>query len=266
MTLGGTIFGYNVVSQDYSYEAAIQSLKDACDFVIVLDAGSTDNSQEELKKFEDDKCRVVLLDGQEWKEQKGKEKLAYFTNRALDLLPEVDWHLNVQMDEVIHEDSIPFIRQAIEYAEVDRFAQPFPEGFLCRRHHLWRDPYSMLNVVQSRKPASTEIVRLARPSHRSVGDGEGLECAPFNLEFLDKIELFHTGYVRDPYIMKKKVIHMLNEVFLMDTDKKLDLSDKYEWWHYFNESDLIPIRKPLPKYMTKWAQQRYPHLKPPIFK
>lgn len=257
MTLGGTIFGFNVVSQDYSYEAAIQSLKDACDVVIVLDAGSNDGSQEELKKFEDDKCQVILLDGSEWKEQQGKEKLSYFTNRALDLLPEVDWHLNLQMDEVLHPDSFPFIRKAIELDV---------EGFLSRRHHLWRDPYSMLNVVQSRKPASTEIVRLARPSHRSVGDGEGLECAPFNLEFLDKIELFHTGYVRDPYIMKKKVRHMLNEVFLMDTDKKLELSDKYEWWHYFNESDLIPIRKPLPKYLTRWALDRYPHITPPTFK
>lgn len=256
MTLGGTIFGFNVVSQDYSYEAAIQSLKDVCDFVTVLDAGSTDGSQEELKKFDDKKCQVILLDGSEWKEQQGKEKLSYFTNRALDLLPPVDFHLNLQMDEVLHPDSFPFIRQAIELDV---------EGFLSRRHHLWRDPYSMLNVVQSRKPASTEIVRLARPSHRSVGDGEGLECAPFNLEFLDKIEFFHTGYVRDPYIMKKKVRHMLNEVFLMDTDKKLDLSDKYEWWHYFNESDLVQIKKPLPKYLTKWALDRYPDITPPTF-
>lgn len=271
MTLGGTIFGYNVISQDYSYEAAIKSLKDACDTVVILDAGSTDGSQGELTKFTDHKCKVILLDGVEWADQKGREKLAYFTNRAMAYLPPsrwsiagkdnpdaVDFWFNLQMDEVLHEDSIPFIRQAMETGA---------EGFLTRRHNLWRDPYHQLNVVQSRKPCSTEIIRLTKPGHLSVGDAESVECQPYNLDFLDKIEIYHMGYVRDPVVMKAKAIHMQEEVFQMDQhDKRLDLSDKFEWDSYFNETDIIPIRKPLPKYVQKWASDRYPEIKPPVFK
>jgi len=263
MTLGGTLFIYNGISQDYCWKEAIACLCDLCDIVLVLDAGSTDGTANALKReIEHDNLLKVFCDNAEWESQKGREKLNYFTNMALDELlddsPHIDYYINLQADECLHEDSFPFIRQAMETGA---------EGFLTRRHNLWRDPYHQLNVVQSRKPCSTEIIRLAKPTHRSVGDAESLECAPYNLDFLDKIEIFHLGFVRDPYIMKKKAIAMQEEVFQMGQhDKKLDLSDRFEWDHYFNDSDLIPIRKPLPKYVTKWALQRYPNLTPPTFK
>lgn len=249
MILGGTLFVYNGISQDYCFKEAIECLRDLCDVVVILDAGSTDGTQEVLKEITPD-CTLILMNGEEWAMQNGREKLNYFTNLAIDRLPIVDYHFNLQADEIIHEDSFPHIRKAMETGA---------DGFLTRRHNLWMDPYHQLNVVQSRKPCSTEIIRLAKPSHLSVGDGESLECAPYNLDFLDKIEIFHMGYVRDPHIMKKKVIHMQEEVFQMGQhDKKLDLSDKFEPMDYFNETDIIPIRKPLPKYVQAWAEKRYP--------
>lgn len=263
MTLGGTLFIYNGKSQDYCYMEAIKCLKDLCDVVVVVDAGSTDSTQDDLATINGGNCGVTYLDGKEWSEQKGKEKLNYFSNVALDILTgcaHIDYFCNLQGDEIIHEDSFPFIRQAMETGA---------EGFLTRRHNLWRDPYHQLNVVQSRKPCSTEIIRLAKPTHRSVGDAESLECQPFNLEFLDKIEIYHMGFVRNPFIMKKKIIHMQEEVFQMGQhDKKLDLAENFQPMDYFNEDDLIQIKKPLPKYVQKWAADRYEssHVYPPTFK
>lgn len=262
MTLGGTLFIYNGKSQDYCYMEAIKSLCDVCDIVVVLDAGSTDGTTEELESNRG--YYLTILDGSEWQEQKGKEKLNYFSNKALDYLlslqVNLDYFINLQGDEILHQDSFPFIRQAMETGA---------EGFLTRRHNLWRDPYHQLNVVQSRKPCSTEIIRLAKPTHRSVGDAESLECQPFSLEFLDKIEIYHMGFVRNPFIMKKKIIHMQEEVFQMGQhDKKLDLAENFQPMDYFNEDDLIQIKKPLPKYVQKWAADRYDsiHVYPPTFK
>lgn len=256
MTLGGTLFIYNGISMDYCFLEAVKCLRDLCDYVVVLDAGSDDGTQEALQESCSD-CSLVLLDGADWAEQKGKEKLNYFSNMALDQLvkarPDIDYHINLQGDEIIHQDSFPFIRQAMETNA---------SGFLNRRYNLWKDPYHMLNVVQSRKPCSSEIIRLAKPQYRSIGDAESLAIdPPLNIDFLDRIEFFHMGFVRDPTIMKRKVVHMQEEVFGMDHDKKLDLSDKFEPLDYFSEDDLVPIRKPLPIYVRQWAQERYPNIK-----
>lgn len=251
MTVGGSIFVYNCASQDYCMVEAIRSLQAACDMVSVVDAGSLDQTVEILKTLEDHKTKITYLSHDEWESQKGKEKLAYFTNKAIELL-DTDYSLNGQADEVWHEDSFPFIRQAIELGS---------EGFLTRRYNLWNTPWQMLNVVQSRKPCSSEIIRLAKTKYRSIGDGESVAIdPPLNIDFLDKIECFHMGYVRDPYIMKKKVIHIQEQIFGLDHDKKLDLSDKFEPLDYFSEDDLVPIRKPLPIYVRQWAQDRYPNI------
>lgn len=255
MILGGTLFIYNGISMDYCFREAIRCLCELCDYVVVLDAGSTDGTQEELQNNRG--YHLVCLEGTEWQEQKGKEKLNYFTNKALDELlrfyPDIDYHINLQGDEIIHHDSFPFIRQAMETNA---------SGFLNRRYNLWKDPYHMLNVVQSRKPCSSEIIRLAKPQYRSIGDAESLAIdPPLNIDFLDKIEFYHMGFVRNPLIMKRKVIHMQEQIFGMDHDKKLDLSDKFEPLDYFSEDDLVPIRKPLPIYVQKWAEERYPNIK-----
>lgn len=255
-TLGGSLFTYNCKSMDYCFVEAIQCLKDLCDQVSIVDCGSDDGTCDELAKLNFDNCGVLYLDKKDWVAQNGKEKLNFFTNLAKDQLI-TDYHISNQADEIIDPDSFPFIREAIETGA---------EGFLCRRHHLWNTPYQMLNVIQSRKPASTEIIRLAKLKYRSVGDAESLECQPFSLEYLDKIIFWHLGYVRNPEIMKRKVVFMQEQVFQMDHDKKLDLADSFRPLDYFNESDLIPIRKPLPHYVQAWAEARYPDVPKPTFK
>lgn len=247
-TLGGVLFIYNGLSQDYCFMEAIQCLKELCDQVQVVDAGSTDGTQDELRKVAGGNCSILYLDGTEWKEQQGREKLNYFQNKAKELLT-TDYYVVLQGDEIIHENSFPAIRSAIETGK---------EGFLCRRYNFWRDPFTVLNVEQGRKPCSTEIIRVAKRQYNSVGDGESIECHPYSSEFLDKIEFFHFGFVRDPYVMKKKVIHIQEEVFLTPHDRRLDHSDKFEWDDYFEEVDLKPLHKSLPKFIQRWAAERNP--------
>ncbi len=250
-TLGGSLFVYNGLSQDYCFMEAIACLKELCDQVIVVDAGSVDGTQDELAKINGGNCSVLYLDGSEWKTQQGREKLNYFTNKAIELLT-TDYQINLQADEVIHEDSFPWIRKAIETGA---------EGFLNRRWNLWKDPYHILNVPHNRKPCSTEIIRLTKTKYRSVGDAESIDCqAIYN--FLNEIVMFHMGYVRKRDVMKKKVTHMLTEVFQTTYDTRLDKSDVYEPMEYFEESDLVGIHpEQLPKFIQKWARERFELLK-----
>ncbi len=246
-TLGGSLFIYNGEKMDYCYKEAITCLKELCDTTIVVDAGSDDGTQDELRKLEDSKCKVVYLDGTEWKEQQGREKLNYFTNKAIELL-DTDYQINLQADEIISENSFPWIRKAIETGA---------EGFLNRRWNLWKDPYHILNVPHNRKPCSTEIIRLTKTKYRSVGDAESIDCqAIYN--FLNEIVFWHMGFVRKADVMKKKVIHMQEEVFQIEHDKRLDKSDVFVPMDYFTDADLTPIHpEQLPVFIQKWAAERY---------
>jgi glycosyltransferase involved in cell wall biosynthesis len=231
---------------DYCLVEAITCLKDLCDHVVVVDAGSSDSTPDELRKLEDSKCQVVYLDGTEWKQQQGREKLNYFTNKAIELLT-TDYQINLQADEIIHEKSFEWIRKAIETGA---------EGFLNRRWNMWGTPYHILNVPQNRKPCSTEIIRLTKTKYRSCGDAESMDC-PSIYNFLSQIEMFHFGFVRKKEVMKKKVIHMQEEVFQVSHDVRLDKSDVFQPMEYFNPEDLVEIpASKLPKYIQEWAKTR----------
>lgn len=248
-SLGGSLFCFNAISQDYCLTEAIICLKELCDAVVIVDAGSSDCTTDELRKLEDDKCKVIYLDGTEWKEQQGREKLNYFTNKAIVELEKMgmDYQINLQADEIISEDSFPWIRKAIETGA---------EGFLNRRWNLWKDPYHILNVPQNRKPCSTEIIRLTKTKYRSVGDAESIDCqAIYN--FLNQIVIFHMGFVRKRDIMKYKVIHMQEEVFQIEHDKRLDVAEEFRPMDYFAPEDLVGIHEDqLPKFIKEWARER----------
>lgn len=247
--LAGTLFVHNGLSQDYSYHAAIESLQALCDHVIVVDAGSNDGTYEDILTLKNDKTTIIRLTYEDWVNQRGREKLNYFTNVAIERAQEMgfEWQINLQADEVIHEDSFPYIRKAIELDE---------EAYLVTRINLWGSPYTMLNVPQRRKPVSTQICRLTKTNYRSVGDAESIG-APACPDFINKINFFHTGFVRDRVKHIQKIKHIQRDVFLIDYDKRADISDTFNPWQWgFDRSDVVPIEGTLPKFVEQWAKQR----------
>jgi len=249
-SLAGTIFSYNAITHDYCFMEAIQNLKDFCDHVIIADAGSRDGTIESIQSLLDDKCELHIFD--EWEQQKGtgSAKLNYFTNKAIEIAEKMGftYTYNGQLDEIVHEDSFPWIRKAMEE---DR------EGYMVRRYNLWKDTQHMLNVEQARKPCSTEIVRLAKTHCRSVGDAESIDAREVYIDYLDKITTYHMGFVRKKEVMKDKIKFLQLNVFEMSNyDSKLDLHEHFEPMDYFKPEDIIPIVKPLPKVIQEWAKSR----------
>lgn len=246
--LGGSLFCYQGLSQDYCLKEAIESLIALCDEVVLLDAGSQDQSAELMKSFASNKVKVVCLPKSEWDAMgKGKEKLSHFTNLAKQMLS-TEWHFNLQADEIIAENSYDAIREAIEQ---DR------EGYLCTRINLWGDSQHQLNVPHSRSPVGTKICRLAKTKYFSTDDGENLFCGQAAWEYLDRIRIWHMGFVRNKYIHTQKIEHMLTKVFGMGMDEKVTaMNGVFDPFSNFSRQDLIPIQEPLPLVVQEWAAER----------
>lgn len=250
--LAGIVFMYNAESMDYCYIECIRSMLEVCNVVFVLDAGSTDKTvaylDETFGLFKN--VKIIKLKTSEWEQQHGKEKLAYFTNKAIERaeLEGYEYVLNVQADEILSERSHEAIKEAMHTGG---------EGFMCTRINLWRTPYQYLVVPLNRQPCSTSIIRLAKSKYRSVGDAESLGVNKIIFDFCDKIEIWHMGFVRDFKIMKNKVIHMQEEVFGIDHDVKLDGVDTFKPERWFGGDDLKIIEQPLPTVIKAWAKDRF---------
>src|SRR6185369_11870673 len=111
-TLGGSIFVHNAIEYDYCLDEAVASLKALCDKVVIFDVGSTDNTDAICQYFQDEKTIILCASKSLWNMYKGRQKLSHFTNLAMSAL-DCDWNINLQADEVIHENSFEAIRQAI---------------------------------------------------------------------------------------------------------------------------------------------------------
>lgn len=249
--LCGTIFIYNGNKYDYCYKEAIKCLFEFCDYVVIA-AGGDDNTYEDIEQLiiGENNVSLLAIAHDEWEAQKGKEKLNYFTNIAIQYADKLgfQYNFNLQGDEIVHQDSYDAIRKAI---------QDNHESYMCTRINLWKSPYLKLNVPQERKPCSTQVLRLAKISCRSYGDAESLQAHTCTFDYTDRIRIYHMGFVRKREIMKSKIINMQENVFGMNHDEKLDQSDLFNPDLWFDpKTDLVPIDEPLPKLIQEWAKER----------
>lgn len=245
--LAGVIFLYNCESQDYCYKQAIKCLLEFCDRVFILDAGSTDGTVNGIPM--DGNITFIGLDNKEWQGQTGKEKLSYFTNRAIAHAENEGYNyiFSLQADEILHEKSYNAVRQAMDRGE---------EAYAVTRHNLWGQPHYKLKVPHERKPCSTTIVRLAKSRYRAYDDAESLN-AHASMQFHDEIRMYHMGFVRKREVMVDKIKHMQEKVFGMDSDPKLKGMTIFQPWQWFDKyEDVELIDEPLPEIIKSWAEAR----------
>lgn len=253
--LGGSIFVHNAISQDYCIKESVECLKELCDEVVVLDAGSTDGTTELVKSLADSKTMIALCEHDEWQAKRkelGREVLSYFSNKAKDFL-NTEWYFSLQADEVIHEDSFEAIRNFV-YHESGGLS-----GAYCRRINLWGTTQHKLNVPLHRSPVGVTVLRLARTQYNSIDDAESIEAIGLiHTGLVDLIRVYHMGFVRDKYRHCSKVQHMQESIFqFAEMDKKVQAMDGvFDPWIHFSKSDVVPIGESLPKFVKAWAEER----------
>lgn len=253
MTLGGSTFVWRGNDQDYSFKETIKCLTEICDHVSVA-AGGQDNTYDVVRnlvlglaeEYPDKLFTMIYITQDEWASQHGREKLSYFSNKAIEQL-NTDYNLYIQCDEILTEESYPEIRRVIETGV---------EGVVCNRIHMWFDPFHHLIVPFERMPCGTQIVRLAKNKYRCIDDAESLHVEG-TIVYSQDIDILHFGFVRDAKKHMTKIRHIQGEVFQIEVDKRCDGLEVFDPSKFFTQEDVALYEKPLPKLIQNWVNERY---------
>lgn len=200
--LGGSVFIHNAIEFDYCIEASVSSLCAVCDEVVVLDASSTDGTTELVSQLAQ-RLPIKLVTGIEWEQAPNYIRLSKLANMAKSYL-NTEWHFMLQADEVLHESSFKHIRKAIEDSS--------KKSYFVRRLNFFGDYNHFIKIEQDgcHKPCSDTIIRLATIENPAVSDAEsiGVDPALSSIEYIDRIIIFHYGYVRQDAKHIAKTISM----------------------------------------------------------
>lgn len=248
-TLGGSLFIRNGEKFDYCYIQSIWSLLEFCDKVSICVVPTDDNTFRNVWNTFHKMSKVVIrtIEDDDWGEMHfhAKHRLSIFTNYAIEML-DTDYVFNLQGDELLDPGSYEWVRRAIEEGQ---------EGYLCKRINLWGSPYTQLNVPHSRMPCSTEIVRLTKTCYRAYDDAESL-AAPVDSKYVDKIKIWHYGFIRKKEVHCDKIRQMQADIFKISPDSKLEGMTIFDGTAWFGPEDLIPISGEHPPLIQEWIKTR----------
>lgn len=199
MKVSGFTFIRNAVKYDYPIREAILSILPLCDEVVVMLGNSEDDTRGLLESIGSDKIRIF---DSVWDDslREGGRVLAEETNKAFaKISPDSDWAFYIQGDEVLHEDGITAVREAmLKYKDDTRV-----KGLLFNYLHF----YGSYDFVGDSRRWYRKEVRVVRnePGIRSYKDAQGFK---YNGEKPDvkpvNACIHHYGWVKPPAAMQAK--------------------------------------------------------------
>lgn len=210
MKVSGFTYMRNSFTYGYPVIQSIKSVLPLCDEFIAVVGKSNDGTREAIEAIGDPKIKIIDT---EWdpKLTQGGKIFAQQANIGLKAITG-DWAFHIQSDEVIHEDDLPEIKQAM----IDNFENKDIDGFLFRYLHFVGD---YKHIGTTRRWHSREI-RILRndPAAFSYRDSQGFrkytseEAYNSGTEKGTKLKVkplnarvFHYSYCRNPYLLGGKV-------------------------------------------------------------
>jgi len=249
--LGGSLFIRNAIQYDYCVQESILSLLPVCDQVVVLDCQSDDGTTEMLDEFCSKYPQIKYVTGGIWEAGDKYFRLSRLANEAKSHLT-TPWHFMIQADEVLHEDSYPFIEEIVKLNRTDVV-------YAVRRINLWGDVEHYIGdkIPIDRHPCGPIVARLGAIQYSAHSDAESLGIAP-PVHTLN-VKLFHYGFVRDNMINKcidmQRWFHATDHV----DPKLLELKENNKDWdpdlwhprHTLNQLDI-----PHPAVAQQWVSKK----------
>ena len=206
MKISGFTFVRNAIKFDYPVVEAILSILPICDEVIVAVGNSDDDTLGLIRGIDSPKIKIIET---VWDDslRRGGQVLAVETDKALAAVPsDADWCFYIQGDEVVHEQYLPIIKQAME----DNLANKMVEGLLFKYTHFYG---SYQYVADSFKWYRREI-RIIRNTGkiRSYKDAQGFRTLDNQKLSVKLIEayIYHYGWVKPPEIQREKMKSSIN--------------------------------------------------------
>jgi hypothetical protein len=212
MKISGFTFTKNATRLYYPVKASIECLLPLVDeFIVVIgDCDSDDETEQEIKKIQSDKIKIIHTVWDLKKYPNGQE-YAHQTDIAKETCTG-DWLFYIQSDEVVHEKYLSLIRENCEKYLDDKEV----EGFLFKYRHFWGD-YDHYVLSHAWYPREIRIIRNDPEIHswrdaQSFRRMQGFDRIDYykkeNTRKLNVVEIdayvFHYGFVRPPQIMQKK--------------------------------------------------------------
>jgi hypothetical protein len=199
MKVTGFSFIKNAVSFQYPIVEAIRSILPLCDEVIVA-VGRSEDGTRDLVASIDPKVRIIDT---VWDEsiQEGGRVLAAETNKAFSAIGnDSDWCIYIQGDEVLHEDGIDAVRNAMQkwkdHKKVD--------GLLFNYKHF----YGSFDFIGTSSRWYRKEIRVIRndKSFYSYKDAQGFRKGENQKLRVKPVDawIYHYGWVREPKAMMAK--------------------------------------------------------------
>lgn len=235
----------NAVALDYPIVPAIRSILDLCDEVVVNVGPPDDGTRDLVASIGDPRVRIV--DGV-WDVSQGRLVLSVETNRAMAAC-RGQWGVYIQADEVLHEDGVPMLREAVRAADGDARV----EGLLVEYLHLYGD-FDTVATNRHWYRREVRVVRLGRDI-RSFGDAQGFRVGEGERRLRARAtgaRIFHYGWARPPASLLRKQ-RAWQEIFAAGQEPEAERApeDVLEW---------TPLLRSLaaahPRVVAEWVAAR----------
>jgi len=238
MKVSGFTFIRNAIKYDYPIVEAIQSILPLCDEVVVAVGNSEDDTLALIQNI-DPKIRVIET---VWDDnlREGGRTLALETDKAYAAVSEdSDWAFYIQGDEVLHEQYLPAIREAMLTYKDDQKV----DGLLFNYKHFYGS-YDYIGTSISWYPDEIRIVR-KRKDIFSYRDAQGFRKGDDEKLNVKRIPawMYHYGWVKPPEKMqlKQESFHKMwhDDAWMQEnvkTVKEFDYTENIDALARFEES------------------------------
>lgn len=214
MTLGGNVCIRNGFRLDYPFREAVKSLLPICDEVVICDCDSDDGTRGWIDAWASTEPKITVVNFP-WTHPKGTNAWwPEFLNYARQHLS-TDHHIQLDADEIIHEDDYPLIRQAAKCGDV----------LYCKRLNFWRDPN---HLIPEGVCCGTKVLRIA-PKDMPIPSDYPYEPANATQERAKEsdIRIFHYGFLRHREAFFKKA-REVQRIWCNSYDPRLEKAEQYE--------------------------------------
>ena len=196
--LSGFTLVRNAVKLDFPIVAAIRSVLEVCDEVVVNVGKSEDDTRDLVASIRDPRVRILDT---EWDFTKKNIMLSIETQRAMDACAG-SWGIYIQADEVLHERGARILKDKV--AEWDRDERV--EGLLVKYLHFYG---GFDRIATSRRWYRREVrcIRLGKDIRPYQG-AQGFRVGPSYRKIQARptdAEMFHYGWARPAKAIKEKL-------------------------------------------------------------
>ncbi len=200
MKVSGFTFVRNAVLYDYPIVEAIQSILPLCNEVVVAVGNSEDATLQLIQSIPSNKIKIIETT---WDDnlREGGQVLALETNKAFNAISkDSDWAFYIQGDEVLHEQYIPSIKEAMQKHKNNHTV----DGLLFNYEHFYGS-YDFVGNSSNWYPKEIRVIRNNKRIY-SYKDAQGFrknKNEKLNVKSIDAY-IYHYGWVKDPKAMQAK--------------------------------------------------------------